>query len=171
MDCPVRHRAVCHALDGSNLHELSDIMVHRHFKAGDSIFHQDETSQLFAIIVSGVVKLTRLLPDGRQQIVGLLSDADCLGNPFTADSHDEAECVTDVELCCFRRAHLPKTGTRPGCRGAGFRPARAVERVFLLFLPFCVISMVLLCHCCTVWVVFCTGHANRRLRREHCWNM
>lgn len=106
MDCPVRHRAVCRALDGSNLHELSDIMVHRHFKAGDSIFHQDETSQLFAIVVSGVVKLTRLLPDGRQQIVGLLSDADCLGNLFTGDSPDEAECVTDVELCCFRRAQF-----------------------------------------------------------------
>ncbi len=100
--CPVRHHAVCRALDGSNLHELSDIMVHRHFKAGAGIIHQDDTSQLFAIIVSGVVKLTRLLPDGRQQIVGLLSESDCLGNVISAVNHDEAECVTDVELCCFQ---------------------------------------------------------------------
>lgn len=107
-DCPVRHHAVCQALDGSHLHELSDIMVHRHLKAGDSIMHQDETSQLFAIIVSGVVKLSRLLPDGRQQIVGLLTEADILGNLFTADSHDEAECVTDVELCCFRRSQFER---------------------------------------------------------------
>lgn len=107
-DCPVRHHAVCQALDGSHLHELSDIMVHRHLKAGDSIMHQDETSQLFAIIVTGVVKLTRLLPDGRQQIVGLLTEADLLGNLFSADSHDEAECVTDVELCCFRRSQFER---------------------------------------------------------------
>ncbi len=106
--CPVRHHAVCHALEGSNLHELSDIMMHRHLKAGDSIIHQDEASQLFAIIVSGVVKLTRLLPDGRQQIVGLLTEADLLGNLFSADSHDEAECVTDVELCCFRRTQFER---------------------------------------------------------------
>ena len=43
-----------------------------------------------------------MAPDGRQQIVGLLSDADCLGDVFSAVSHDGAECVTDVELCCFQ---------------------------------------------------------------------
>ena len=104
----MRHHAVCHALEGSSLHELSDIMVHRHLEAGESIIHQDETSQLFAIIVSGVVKLTKLLPDGRQQIVGFLSDADLIGNLFSADSHNEAECVTDVELCCFRRTQFER---------------------------------------------------------------
>ncbi len=93
-------------MEGSSLHELSAIMLHRHFEPGESIIHQDETSQLFAIIVSGVVKLTRLLPDGRQQIVGFLSSADLLGNLFSVDSHDEVECVTDVELCCFRRAQF-----------------------------------------------------------------
>lgn len=107
-NCPVRHRAVCQALDGSNLHELSDIMLHRHLSAGDTIVHQDETSQLFAIIVSGVVKLTSLLPDGRQQIVGLLTEADLLGNLFSSDSHYDAECVTDVELCCFRRSQFER---------------------------------------------------------------
>jgi CRP/FNR family transcriptional regulator len=78
-------------------------MSHRHFSTGDEILHQDETSQLFAIIVSGVVKLTRMLPDGREQIVGLLSGSDILGNIEFAISHDSAICVTDVELCCFRR--------------------------------------------------------------------
>ena len=101
--CPVRHFAVCHALGGSHLHELSDIMIHRHFKAGAEIIHQDETSEQFAIVVSGVVKLSRVLLDGRQQIVGLLSEADCLGDVFSSVHHDCAECVTDVELCCFKR--------------------------------------------------------------------
>lgn len=105
-NCPVRHHAICRALDGSHLHELSDIMIHRRFKAGAEIVHQDDTSELFAIIVSGVVKLTRMLPDGRQQIVGLLSEADCLGDVFSAVSHDNAECVTDVDLCCFRRKQI-----------------------------------------------------------------
>ena len=101
--CPVSHHAVCRALDGSHLHELSDIMEHRHYEAGAQIVHQDDTSPFFAIIVSGVVKLTRMAPDGRQQIVGLLSDSDCLGDVFSAVSHDDVECVTDVELCCFQR--------------------------------------------------------------------
>jgi CRP/FNR family transcriptional regulator len=101
--CPVRHHAICSALDTPHIHELTDIMTHRHFQAGDHILHQDETSQLFAIIVKGIVKLTRMLPDGREQIVGLLSGSDTLGDIESAVSHNSAECVTDVELCCFRR--------------------------------------------------------------------
>lgn len=102
-NCPVRHHAICSALDTPHIHELTDIMTHRHFCAGDEVLHQDETSQLFAIIVRGIVKLTRMLPDGREQIVGLLSGADILGDIETAVSHDSAQCVTDVEVCCFRR--------------------------------------------------------------------
>jgi len=104
--CPVRHHAVCSALDGSHLHELSDIMTHRHFSAGDEILHQEETSQLFAVIVSGVVKLKRMLPDGREQIVGLLAATDTLGEVNASVSHNSAECVTDVELCCFKRTQF-----------------------------------------------------------------
>ena len=104
--CPVRHHAVCSVLDGSHLHELSDIMTHRHFSAGDEILHQEETSQLFAVIVSGVVKLTRMLPDGREQIVGLLTATDTLGEVNASVSHNSAECVTEVELCCFKRTQF-----------------------------------------------------------------
>ncbi len=78
-------------------------MTHRQFPAGHEILHQDETSQLFAIIVKGVVKLTRMLPDGREQIVGLLTGSDILGHLEASVSHDNVQCVTDVELCCFRR--------------------------------------------------------------------
>ncbi len=49
------------------------------------------------------MKLTRMLPDGREQIVGLLKGTDILGHLETSISHDNVQCVTDVELCCFRR--------------------------------------------------------------------
>ena len=101
--CPVHHHAVCQALGGFYLNELAGIMTHRHFEAGTEIVHQGETSNLFGIVASGVVKLTRLLPDGRQHIVCLLSESDCIGDVFSAESHDNAMCVTDVELCCFHR--------------------------------------------------------------------
>ena len=104
--CPVRHHAVCDALGTSDIGELSDIMTHRSLSAGDVILHQGESSQLFSVIMSGVVKLTQILPDGREQIVGLLSAAHSLGNPVSAVSNENAECVTDVKLCCFRRAQF-----------------------------------------------------------------
>jgi CRP/FNR family transcriptional regulator len=104
--CPVRHHAVCDALGASNIGELSEIMIHRTMSAGDAILSQGESSELFAVIMSGVVKLTQILPDGREQIVGLLSAANSLGNPVSSVSNENVECVTDVKLCCFRRAQF-----------------------------------------------------------------
>lgn len=81
-------------------------MTHRTLSAGDVILHQDESSQLFVVIMSGVVKLTQVLPDGWEQIVGLLSAADSLGNPVSSVSNENAECLTEVKLCCFRRTQF-----------------------------------------------------------------
>ena len=64
------------------------------------VSEQDEASHL-AIVVSGIVKLTKVLPDGRQQIVGLLFPSDFLGRPFEANSRYHAEAATDVKLCSF----------------------------------------------------------------------
>jgi CRP/FNR family transcriptional regulator len=102
-DCPVRKSSICCALDDKHVTELADIMTHRHFAAGHAIVHQEDTSELFAIVLEGTLKLSRVLEDGRQQIVGLLSASDSLGNIFARKSHDTAECVTDVTLCCFPR--------------------------------------------------------------------
>ena len=57
----------------------------------------------FANVLSGVVKLTKTLADGRQQIVELLFPSDFLGRPFKAGSGYVAEAATPVELCCFNR--------------------------------------------------------------------
>jgi CRP/FNR family transcriptional regulator len=51
-----------------------------------------------------VVKLTKSLADGRQQIVGLQFASDFIGRPFRAHSPYFAEAATDVELCTFPRA-------------------------------------------------------------------
>jgi CRP/FNR family transcriptional regulator len=60
----------------------------------------------FAIVVSGVIKLTKSLPDGRQQIVALLFPSDFLGRPFGPASSYIAETATAVELCCFSRQYF-----------------------------------------------------------------
>jgi CRP/FNR family transcriptional regulator len=60
----------------------------------------------FAIVVSGAIKLTKALPDGRQQIVALLFPSDFLGRPFGPASWHTAEAATAVELCCFSRQYF-----------------------------------------------------------------
>jgi len=63
----------------------------------------DEPTDFFANIVSGTVKLTKLLPDGRQQIVGLQFAPDFLGRTYGVQTPYFAEAATDVELCSFPR--------------------------------------------------------------------
>lgn len=57
----------------------------------------------YSNVLSGVVKLAKILSDGRQQIVGLQFAPDFVGRPFRAESAVGAEAATDVELCSFPR--------------------------------------------------------------------
>lgn len=106
VSCPSRAGGICCGLTAEELGALSGTMRHCYFSAGEQVIHRDDVSELFAVIVSGAIKLTRNLPDGREQIVALLTEADCLGDLFAQESHDTATCVTDVELCCFARSKI-----------------------------------------------------------------
>lgn len=99
--CAVRHKAVCGALDENELGRLNRLARTRRIRAGQTIFSDSQQPDFFAIIVSGVIKLTKTLTDGRQQIVGLQFAPDFLGRTFAYASPHTAEAASDVELCCF----------------------------------------------------------------------
>lgn len=99
--CAVRNRALCGSLTPEQLARLAQISHKRKFEPGQIILTDDEDPDCFANILSGVVKLTKVLSDGRQQIVGLQFASDFLGRPFRMRSPYYAEAATDVELCCF----------------------------------------------------------------------
>lgn len=106
--CAVRHRAVCGALTATELARLNRIARRTHIPAGAIIFHAQEEASFFANIVSGVVKLSKSLADGRQQIVGLQFAPDFLGRAFGGENPYFAEAVTDVELCQFSKTKFEK---------------------------------------------------------------
>jgi CRP/FNR family transcriptional regulator len=99
--CAVRHKAVCGALNEDELARLNRIARTRHIRAGQTIFSDSEHPGFFANVISGVIKLTKTMSDGRQQIVGLQFAPDFLGRTFGHASPHIAEAATDVELCCF----------------------------------------------------------------------
>ncbi len=101
--CAIRHRAVCGALEREELAALSRISHQRSFAAGQVIMSDQDPVDFFANVISGVVKLTKTLPDGRQQIVGLQFAPDFLGRAFSPAHTYFAEAAGDVELCCFPR--------------------------------------------------------------------
>lgn len=104
--CAVRHRALCGAVAREALPRLSQVVYQRRYNAGQFIAGAGQRQEWFATVLSGVVKLTKVMSDGRQQIVGLLFAADFLGRPFAANSPYRAEAATTVELCCVESRYF-----------------------------------------------------------------
>ena len=102
--CEARHRGVCGALSPSQLISLNKQSTRKHVSAGSELIGESQESNSYANIIAGVVKLTKMMADGRQQIVGLQFAPDFLGRPFRSDSGITADAATDVNVCSF-----PKT--------------------------------------------------------------
>jgi CRP-like cAMP-binding protein len=68
-------------------------------------FEGDEVEWLYQV-ASGVLRLTRLLADGRRQVIAFGYPGDIVGFPAADLHHTDCEALTDVRLQPFRRAHL-----------------------------------------------------------------
>lgn len=75
----------------------------REFRKGATIAVEESDLGFVGNVVAGVVKMQKTLPDGRQQIVGLLVPNDILGHVFEERISFSAEAATDVALCCYER--------------------------------------------------------------------
>lgn len=115
--CPIRERALCNALSGPAAEALGSIAHFKHYPAGQVLQQHPHDPSWYAVIITGVVKLVRTLPDGRQQIVGLQFPADFLGRPFAANAAFAAEATTSLLLCCFPKAEFDTLLKEHPCLG------------------------------------------------------
>jgi CRP/FNR family transcriptional regulator len=106
--CEARHRGVCGALEPDQLVALSKTSSKHKVREGAELIGDAERIESYSNILSGVVKLTKTLGDGRQQIVGLQFAPDFLGRPFKAESAINAEAATELSLCSFPRAAIER---------------------------------------------------------------
>ncbi|MFM7084469.1 MAG: Crp/Fnr family transcriptional regulator [Hyphomicrobium sp.] len=82
---------------------LPNLAHHKILPQGHIILHESAALTSVAQILSGIVKLSKTLADGRQQIVGLRFASDFLGSPFKETSPYNAETITEVHLCSYDR--------------------------------------------------------------------
>lgn len=99
--CVIRRKGLCNALTHEELLRFRKIANRRLYKPGQNILQSDDEPDFFAAVITGVVKLTKVLFDGRQQVVDLLLPLDCLGQVFGRRNSYFAQAATEVELCCF----------------------------------------------------------------------
>lgn len=99
--CGFRTKAVCSALTDEELLDLERISHNKTFEPGAVVTMEGDQTDYFANILSGVVKLTKTMADGRQQIVGLLFPTDFMGRAFVTEAPYRAEAATKLEMCAF----------------------------------------------------------------------
>lgn len=99
--CEVRACGLCSELNNESLIKLQKITRTREYKAGEQIFCDEEPLQNYATIKNGIVKLTKILPDGRQQTIGLGFPPDFIGRAYKDTNSSFAIALTDVTVCTF----------------------------------------------------------------------
>lgn len=102
--CKVRSVSVCAALSLSELAELEGIAVDTDFPEKATIILQGDPAGMVYNIREGSVRLYKLLPDGRRQIVGFLLPGDFLGLALSDHYAFGADTVEPVSACRFDRA-------------------------------------------------------------------
>lgn len=105
-DCKVRSLAVCGVLDARALKAFKETGITVHYGAGETVvFESDAAASVFSL-TSGLLRLSKLLPDGRRQIAGFLFPGDFLGITMEEEHAFTAEAVAPSTLCRFPRARF-----------------------------------------------------------------
>jgi len=107
-DCTIRNRAVCTYYGPQELALLDAIKFYKKFQPGQEIMAAGEVTEFLGSVVDGVVALSKALPDGRRQTVGLMFPSDFIGRPMQPMAHYDAIAVTPVRLCLFDRPRFER---------------------------------------------------------------
>ncbi len=101
--CRVKELAICAVLSEEERRELAAIGASSRLSSGDTLFYEGDPAGEVFTLTSGVLKLYKLLQDGRRQITGFLLPGDFLGLAFADRYICTAEAVTVATVCRFRR--------------------------------------------------------------------
>jgi CRP/FNR family transcriptional regulator len=75
-------------------------------KAGAYLYFEGDDVEHLYQVTSGTVRLTRLLEDGRRQVIAFGYPGDIVGFPSAGLHHTDCEALTEVRLQPFRRTAL-----------------------------------------------------------------
>jgi len=102
-DCTVRAHAICAALELDELRELEQLGHRLRYRPHETVFTQEDIATSCYNLLEGVMRLYKLLPDGRRQIVGFALPGDFLGISVDGRHGISADAVGPVVVCRFVR--------------------------------------------------------------------
>lgn len=104
--CHARPYSVCNAVPEEALATLSALAVVRDYAKGQVLIEQGAAAEDFLNVISGTVKLYKLLTDGRQQITGFAGTGQFLGLAVTDTYTFSVQAIEPVRACRFSRSRL-----------------------------------------------------------------
>ena len=108
--CDVRSCAICAAFAADELSLLEREASPIHIDANATLVDEgDEVARIY-IVVRGMLRIVRYLPDGRRHVVDFLAPGDFTGNSIGRTYEHSLEAVVDSELCSIGRARVEELG-------------------------------------------------------------
>jgi CRP/FNR family transcriptional regulator, anaerobic regulatory protein len=105
-DCKVRSLAVCGVLEAEPLRDFKQSGVTLRCEPGETVVFESDVAASVYSLTTGLLRLSKLLPDGRRQIAGFLFPGDFLGITMEEEHAFTAEAVAPSMLCRFPRARF-----------------------------------------------------------------
>jgi CRP/FNR family transcriptional regulator len=110
-----RALAICRGLGREAASNIMAVSSLQKKAAGETIFWEGDAADSVFEVVSGTLRLHKLLPDGRRQVTGFLSAGHLVGLAPEGTWVYTAEAITDVSLCRYRRSAFERLiDTVPG---------------------------------------------------------
>lgn len=103
LGCGARRFSVCGTVDDGDLNRLDDLAEHVFFSPGQALIREGDTADAVFNITSGSVRVYKLLPDGRRQIIGFLFAGDFVGLATGQTYAFSAEAIEPATACRFRK--------------------------------------------------------------------
>lgn len=101
--CGARALSVCGALGEADLRRLDQLAERMTLRADETLTREGDPARHLFNITSGSVRVFKLLPDGRRQIMGFLFAGDFLGLTAGDAFAFSAETIEPVTVCRFKR--------------------------------------------------------------------
>ena len=104
--CPVRDMSVCASLSGDELSRLNSLVTRMQVDREKAVFREWDSAEHVYTVTEGTVRLSKMLVDGRRQVIGFVGPGDFLGIAYSDTYAYTAEAVTPLSLCRFPRRRL-----------------------------------------------------------------
>lgn len=101
--CRIRAWSICSALSDEELIALDRVQRRQELSRGRPIFYEGDAADNVYILTGGMVRLVRLIADGRRQVTGFRVAGDLIGLAHTPSYAYTAEAIDAVTACRIER--------------------------------------------------------------------